>query len=956
MKPFLQRLAEEIASRHGNDPGQVCVVLPNRRAGLYLKKYLAHELNKTAWAPQTISVEDFITSITGLQIIDPAGLLFEFYHVHKEIHGADAQDFEVFADWGQVLLQDFDEIDQYLVEPDKIFNFLSEARALSVWNLGESPLTDHEKSYLEFYHSFLDYYKRLRARLTEKKLAYQGLAYRVAAENIKEFAGNFSWQKIFFAGLNALSGAEEKIIGYLVHQNIAEIFWDADQYYIKDKGQEAGDFIRDYLNKWPADPVKWIEEDFRLMKKEISVFGIPGSMGQAMKAGRIANMLRSAEEAPDRTALVLADEKLLLPVLYSLPQELGPVNVTMGYPVKYTHLYHLASLLFQMQENAEKFAEQRKSPTKSFYVKDILKILAHPYLLLFEPVDPSKDISLAKLIESIRLKNRVFLEPGEILKLSAGNASELNNLLNKLLLPWETPMQALDGVLGILELIRDRMIEIGKDHPSGQQVDLEYLFHFSKIIKFCRTMMETYPFIQSLKTLRKILFQVLDTRRLPFTGEPLQGLQVMGVLETRAIDFENLIVLSVNEGILPSGRTANSFIPFDIKIEFGLPTYQQKDAVFAYHFYRMIQRAKRIFLLYDTEGDQMKGGEKSRFITQLGYELKKYNPETIFEEKLLGPHSPSTGAEKGITKAKTPVIMARLMAKANKGFSPSSLNLYIRCPLQFYFQEMLGLSEAETVEETIEAKTMGTVIHNVFQQVYQPFVGKFVSPDSLLERINETEKYLRDAFSEEYVEGDLDHGKNHLIFKASLFLINQFIKQEAEDLKSMEIPSSSLKILDLERNFNSQVSCKVTGKELQVNLKGKTDRIDSWQDTIRIIDYKTGSVNATDLKLKSWDKLTGDPKMAKAFQLLFYAYLFYRNQDKPELEIETGNITLRKISEGFMKVRLPEEQGIGKESMKIFEEMMIILLEKILDPDIPFIQTDDAENCTYCPFTAICTR
>lgn len=952
MKPFLQRLAEEIASRYSDDPGKLCVVLPNRRAGLYLKKYLAHELNHTTWSPQTFSVEDFITSITGLQIIDPAGLLFEFYHVHKEIHRADAQDFEVFADWGQVLLQDFNEIDQYLVEPDKIFNFLSEARALSVWNLDTSPLTEHEKSYLEFYHSFLDYYNRLRERLTEKKLAYQGLAYRMASENIQEFAGKFPWQKIFFAGLNALSGAEEKIIGYLLHQDLAEIFWDADQYYIKDKGQEAGDFIRDYLNKWPADPRKWIENDFGEMNKEISVFGIPRSMGQAIKASQIVDMLRSEEEAPDQTALVLADEKLLLPVLYSLPETLGPVNVTMGFPFKYTHLYHLANLLFQMQENAEKFAEQRKSSIKSFYVKDILKVLAHPYLLLFEPDDLSKDINFEKISESIRKKNRVFLSSAEILKLSEGNKSAVNSLSKKLFATWETPLQALAGMLDMLEQIRDRMIESGKDH----QIDLEYLFHFSKIMKRCRTMMETYPFVQNLKTLRKILFQILDSSRLPFTGEPLQGLQVMGVLETRAIDFENLVVLSVNEGILPSGRIPNSFIPFDIKISFGLPTYRQKDSVFAYHFYRMIQRARRIFLLYDTEGDQMKGGEKSRFITQLSYELKKYNPNISFEEKLLGPQSPSTSENKAITMAKTPVIMARLMDKTIKGFSPSSLNLYIRCPLQFYFQELLGLSEAESVEETIEARTMGTVIHAVFHKVYEPFTGKFVDPDSLMASIRETEIYLRDAFREEYQDGDLENGKNHLIFRASLFLINQFIKQEADDLKSSDNPSSSLKLLELEQNYYSQVSCNVAGKEILVNLKGKTDRIDKLDDVIRIIDYKTGSVNPADLKLKSWEKLTSDPKMAKAFQLLVYAWLFYRNQENKDQKIESGNITLRKISEGFMKVWLPEELGIGKESMQIFEEMLIALLEKILDPEVPFSQTEDAENCTYCPFTAICTR
>jgi len=960
LKPFLQRLAEEIAARYSNDPGQLCVVLPNRRAGLYLKKYLAQELKKTSWSPQTYSVEDFITSVSGLQIIDPAGLLFEFYHVHKEIHGDKAQDFDVFADWGQVLLQDFNEIDQYLVDPEKIFTYLNVARAYSVWNLNERPLTDQEKNYIDFFNSFLKYYHRLQARLKEKKIVYQGLAYRTVAENIEEFSGNFQWKKIFFAGLNALSGAEEKTIDYLIHHNKAEVFWDADEYYIKDASQEAGEFIRRYINKWPSDPVKWMENDFRLMDKTISVFGIPRSMGQAMKASQIINQIinqiKSKEEAPDRTALVLADEKLLLPVLYSLPEDLGPVNVTMGYPFKYTHLYYLASVLFQMQENAEKFAEQRKTTARSLYVKDVLKILAHPYLLLFEPSVESGQVSFEKINESIKRKNRVFMAPAEILRFSSGIENEFKSLNESLFTIWESPLQALDGMLKILELVRDRIIAGKLLQSTDQQIDLEYLFYLSKIVKRCRTMMETYPFIHNLKTLRKILFQVLDTSKLPFTGEPLQGIQVMGVLETRAIDFENLIVLSVNEGILPSGRTPNSFIPFDIKSEFGLPTFQHKDAVFAYHFYRMLQRARRIFLLYDTEGDQMKGGEKSRFITQVGYELKKINPKTTFEEKLLGPHPPATGNDKGISISKTPTIIERLMDKSSKGFSPSSLNLYIKCPLQFYFQEILGLSESETIEETIESRTMGTVIHQVFQQVYEPFTGKYIDPGILLGKITETEKYMLDAFREHYKEGDLDHGKNHLIFKVSLFLVNQFIRHEAEDLKSTEKPPASIKIISLESLFNTILTCKAGGKEIQVKIKGKTDRIDLWEDTIRIIDYKTGAVQSAELKLKSWDKLTSDPKMAKAFQLLLYAYLFYKNHKNSGQKIQTGNITMRKISEGFMKVRLPEEQEIDVESMKIFEELLQALVEKILDPEIPFIQTGDAENCTYCPFTSICTR
>jgi ATP-dependent helicase/nuclease subunit B len=632
------------------------------------------------------------------------------------------------------------------------------------------------------------------------------------------------------------------------------------------------------------------------------------------------------------------------------------VNVTMGYPFKYTHLYHLAGMLFRMQENAEKLALQRKSATRSFYVKDVLNVLSHPYLLLFEPSPGSSQASFESFSASIRQRNRVFMAPGEILRYSTGAENGFKAINDCLFTTWENPFMALDGLLRTIELVRDRMIERKTGQAADRDVDIEYLFHLSKIIKRCRTMMETYPFIQDLKTLKKILFQVMDASRLPFSGEPLQGLQVMGVLETRAIDFENLIVLSVNEGILPSGRMPNSFIPFDIKNEFGLPTFKHKDAVFAYHFYRMLQRASNIFLLYDTEGDQMKGGEKSRFITQVGYELARYNPKVSFSETLLGPGSPTEGTDKAIIVQKSPAIIERLMEKAKKGFSPSTLNTYIRCSLQFYFQEILGLSEAESVEETIESKTMGTVIHQVFQKVYEPYSGKYIDPKELAAKLDMTEKYLKDAFSEHYKDGDLDYGKNHLIYKVSLFLVNEFIRQEAEYLVSKDNPASSLKILSLESQFETELTVEISEKQVQVRFKGKTDRIDQLDDVIRVIDYKTGVVQASELQVKSWDKLIQDPKKGKAFQLILYGWLLYKSPGNQRLRMQTGNISMRKISEGFIRVKLPGDQEINDESMAVFEELLKALAGNILDPELPFFQTDDPAICVYCPFKAVCTR
>lgn len=951
MKPFLQLVAEEIASRFGDDPGKVCVVLPNRRAGLYLKKYLAGELNKTFWAPATVSVEDFIIELSGMRIIDPAALLFEFYAVYRDVQGDKAQGFDEFSEWAPVLLQDFDEIDQYLADPEKIFHYIDAARALSVWNLNETPLTAHEQSYIEFYRSFLQYYQQLRQRLSEKKLAYQGLAYRIAAENITAVADSLKWEKILIAGLNALSEAEIKIIDFLVHSGQAELFWDADKYYAASEYQEAGTFIRQHLARWPKDRQNWVGDDLLAMEKKIRIIGVPGNTGQARKAGQVTREFTTGEEQPDMTAIVLADEKLLLPVLYALPDDIGPVNVTMGYPFRLTQLRQLVNQFFQLHENSDRFSSQGKNPARVIYVNDILDILSHPYLLLFEDDNVEERNTFEGIRQKLKSKNRVLLRPAEIILSAKDLEEDGRRIVESLFSTWQNPSEGIQKLLSVIELIRDRIIGENKVKKTNNELDLEYLFHLSGLIRRVRLMLETYPFVTTARTLKRITMQLLDSSHLPFTGEPLRGLQVMGVLETRAVDFENLVVLSVNEGVLPSGKQPNSFIPFDIKSAFGLPTFQHKDAVFAYHFYRMLQRARNIYLLYDTEGDQMKGGEKSRFIMQMLYEYRKFNPGAIIEEELQLPSPPQAGQLKQVAVAKSPVIMERLMAKTVTGFSPTALNSYVRCPMQFYFQEVLGLSEAEGVEETIEARTMGTVIHQVLHKIFEPFTGKPVDAGALAERTKELEKLIDEAFSENYQEGDLEHGKNHLIYKVSLFLVNQLIRQEISRLDT-----GNLSILALEKQLEHTVGCRSGLKTVNVKVKGLADRIDRFDGTVRIIDYKTGTVQQAELNLKSWDRLITDPKMSKALQLLIYGWLYFKNKDEGQSGLQAGNISLRKISNGFMNVRLPDAMSIGEESMAVFEGYLIGLLEEILDPEIVFNLTDDEQICQHCAFRSICTR
>lgn len=956
MTPFLQRLAREIVRMPVDDPGKVCVVLPNRRAGLYLKKYLAKELQKAAWAPATYSIEDFITTISGFGMADPAGLLFEFYKVYTDNVREKAQDFEHFTDWAEVLLQDFDEIDRYMADPEKVFHYLDAARALSVWNLNAAPLTQQEQDYVEFYRSLNDLYRELRSRLTAQKQVYQGLAYRLTAENIEEIRKTLPWNKIIFAGLNALSVAEVQIIDSLVSGSHAELFWDADAYYTDNPLMEAGVFLRQHFQKWPREKQSWIGTDFRDGAKKIKVTGIPGIAGQARLAGDIIMKMKMDAEAPDHTAIVLADEKLLLPVLYTLPEDIGPVNVTMGYPFRLTQLYHLISLFFRMQETAIQLSERRRSTDKAFYVKDILKLLAHPYLQMFAPESGSDAPDFRQIADILKNRNRIFLRPGELLKFSASSGDEFRNLNELLFQFWESPSSGLRCLMALTGLIRDKVIAMDSQPYIDRDLDIEYLYHFSGILNRSIAMAEQYPFIKSVSSLKKILFSLLDKSRLPFTGEPLRGLQVMGVLETRAIDFENIVVLSVNEGILPSGRVPNSFIPFDIKTEFGLPTFKQKDAVFAYHFYRMLQRAENIHLIYDTEGDQMKGGERSRFIMQLGFELKKYNPGISFDESLEKPSSELSGNVKEIIIPKSETILERLSAKTLSGFSPTAFSLYITCPLKFYFQEVLGLAETESVEETIESKTMGTVIHQVLFQIFEPFTGKAVDAQSLTASLGAIETLTHEAFRKHYPEGDTELGKNHLILRVVLLFLRNFIKSEIEQLAATDEKKSRLEILSLEKKLEYILTCHPEGKTYNVKIKGHVDRIDRINGMTRIIDYKTGSVQARELSLKDWDQLSTDPKTGKALQLLIYGWLYLKNKTSDSTDLRVGNISLRRISAGFIPVKVPNEQGFQDDTSDQIEKQLIKLLEEILDPGVPFRQTADAANCKYCPFTSICTR
>ncbi len=947
MTAFLNRFAGEFIRETGGEPDQYCIVLPNRRAGLFFKRYLAGYIDKPTWLPAIYSVEDFILHLSGLQVMDPVELLFELHHVHQEVEGKDAQSFDDFINWGMDLILDFSEVDQYLADPVKLFAFLTEAKAISVWNLNHEPLTPFQQKYVRFYQSLGSYYSLFSVRLLEKKKVYQGLAYRKLAETIGDVSARLPWKKIFFAGFNALTTAEQRIIEYLFARDQAILYRDADDYYMDDQDQEAGRFLRSYKDLSSLGPFQWIETNYRSGEKDITITGIPKNVGQAKMAGTILAKWQEENVLSEETAIVLIDENLLLPVLNSLPATIREFNITMGYPLKNTPVYDLVEAVIVMHENAERFSGMADHTGGRYYYRDVYRILSHPYVMILA----EQTEAVREEISLLMRRNTVFYSADSIGK-SFDQVDPVFAQRNSILFAgWQHGISdAMECLQRLMETLRDaRMAAPGEE----SRVELEYIYHFTCLIVRLRTVLEMDPVTMKTRTLHNLIRQLANVMKLPFYGEPLKGLQIMGMLETRNLDFRNLILLSVNEDLLPAGKHSHSFIPYDIRKGFNLPTYKDHDAVFAYHFYRLLQRAERIHLLYNTEPAEMGGGEQSRFITQLEHELPVYNPAVKIRSSLATLPPLVRQAKRDIAIEKNDRVLGQLLRIADAGFTPSSLNTYRNCSLQFYLQHVAGINVPEEPEETIDARTMGSVIHDVMRTLYAPFLHTAVRPENIGEMADMADELTMESFRMFYPDNDIRYGKNLLIVNISKVLIKNYLNWEKDWLRKENYDALSIKLL--EEYISSDLEILFRNEPLRVRVMGKPDRIDVAGGNYRVIDYKTGSVRKTDLSLRSWDRLAMDPAADKIFQVLFYGYLFYSCHPELASRIEPGIVSLRAPSAGLMTVSLPDKATLA-DSLPQIRDVILGLLQDIYDPEIPFRMTEEVKNCKYCPFNGLCIR
>ena len=936
MEKFINKIAQTIYASKKEKLEDLCIVLPSKRAGTFFKQALADLSDVPLWMPKIYSIEDWLEELSGYAILDRTSLLFELYISYQEVFPKEEQDsFEAFLKWAPMLLTDFNDIDAYLEQPNKLFDYLHQAKKIEAWTPLSGETSDMVNNYLRFWELMGLLFVNFKTRLEAQNNAFQGMAYRKASDVIGRWIIENKPAKgsVCYVGFNAMNPCEERIMRTLIAEDIAEAFWDADTYYLNDKKQEAGKYLRKH-KQWPefeSRGFNWLCSELN-KTKEIKVYGVPKGIAQAQLAGSLVDEHHSKKQELKDVALVLADENLLLPVLEFLPNSIDKLNITMGNSMRNVHMYAFFDAFFQLHINREKLSGKNEK----FYYQDLFKIWQHP---AFQTSGYAGALLLLK--QKLQSLNHSFPSKEAVLEHCP---KELRPWM-KLLLNYksEHPFGIIDDALSLIDLIKTNTIAQGRK----DSLDLEQLFVFAKLFNQIKNLQDKYGFIKELKTLHHLFKQSSRLESLSFFGEPLSGLQLMGMLETRNLDFEHVILLSANEGFLPEGKSDNSFIPFDIRKEVGLPTYLDKDAIFAYHFYRLAQRCKTLTLVYNTESDAMGAGEKSRFITQLENELFTKYPSTIsFSEEILS-HELQQIIPKELSIVKDVEIQEKLKDLATgKGFSPSSLNSYKNCPMQFYYEKVLKIRDPEVVEETIAANTLGTVVHRALEDFYKPFLNQLISQSDVKAMLPKIPAKLNELFASEFKKGVFNKGKNLLIYTVAEQFLNAFLKDEIKQLSK----GDEIHIKGLEEDLKASIS--VEGIDFPINLNGNADRIDRFNGGLRITDYKTGKVDKNELQTDDFEKLVWDKKYQKGFQLYLYAYL-YQQMHPEEKELQAGIVSFRALKNGFIPAGYKEGRSgaitqLDKGFLTEFETEFKTLLSDIFDKEKPFEHRDRTEPCRFC--------
>lgn len=935
-RKFLEIVADQIFTYGKEEIAKTTVILPNRRAAIFLQKHLAAKSTQTFWLPRIISIEDFVFEAANYQKASSTDLIFELYETYLHFGGSGERSFEDFGSFGPLLLKDFNDIDNYLADAQVIFTFLKEARALQKWNPNDDDSGQIEKSFLQFYSNLIHYYRLFKTKLSEQKIAYYGMAIRtvIEAELTKQFVNN----QYIIAGFNAISNAEEKLFELLSFHSTALIMIDADDHYLDNPIQESGKHLHKVLKNNKLK-IKLIKNNGFKTGKTIKIKGISGEIGMAKLAGQtIDNFIKSNDFVAEETAIILPDEKLLFPLISALPQEIKEMNITMSYPFSKTNGYDLVLKTFELYESA-----YRNTHKKAFHYAAMIDFLNNTLIT-------KSFVNYSKLfINKIHSENLNYLSQQAILEINNELYQEENpNPTSILNLENQDSLTVIDSIINLLIQIESK--------PMIDVFERSILAENRQILFRLKEKLQKYNINERPRVLLKIFQSMANFSGISFEGKPLAGLQIMGVLETRNLDFDRIIYLSFNEGLIPTTKTFKSYILPEIRYHFGLPMPADDDAISAYHFYRSIQRAKEVILIYNVIPGVLGGGEMSRFGRQILHELDhKINK---IEQEIIQFQPPIKHIINEILIEKNDNIIRILKeigTESDYGFSPSSLLTYLKCPLSFYFRYILHVKPMQEVEEEIAINTRGSAIHETLETIYKREAESnnkfgevfFTQAKKVFSQL------LNEAYARNYKQGDTEHGYNLILKKLDEKMVRDFIVKDS-------IYSTGTSEVKTEEELIFEIPIICEPESLKIKLRGSADRIDYMNSVRRIIDYKTGKVEEKELKINNkgengeiWTKIFEKGQNQKTFQLLMYSYLYLKSHPTENQVLPV--IAALKTQQIFHELK-PTNGYIDNGIIDEFEIELNNLLQNIYDRNIPFSQTTDNKRCKFCDYKESCGR
>lgn len=923
---FLSSVASQIFSSHPDSLADVLVVFNNRRAGLFLQRELLKLGDKPFFLPRIIGIDDLVKELGSLRIVPHEFLLFELYDIHCA-KVKEPEPFEDFISLGEMMLSDFSEIDLYNVPADKILGNLYNLKQLGEWDLDEKKQTDFQKRYLEFYNSLFHYYTELHKRLKERGEAFNGMAYRHVSENIDSLAPHLKEKYVYFVGFNALSVCESNIINWFETNGNGKLICDGDDYYYSDHNQEAGYFLRQNAIRHKIDTN--FGNHFSENEKHIHIINCPENVLQAKAAGTIIGSSEK-EMWGNGSAIVLADEKLLMPMLNSLPDTIDAINVTMGLPYPISGINNMVVKILTL------YANQKNG---KFYHTDVVNLFSDNIISRLLKTNTVHSIVAEKLYAD----KAIYVSAAEIAQFS-----QIIPETNTIMFLFECDAQ----VPSVIDTLR-HLVEVVNSSECISTVvrEQEALACLLQIVNYLNDIKEKYNYILRIETLIRIYKRLASLRSIALYGEPLKEMQLLGVLETRNLDFDRLIILSVNEGTLPAGRSSNSLIPYTLKRAFGLPTHIEKDAVYAYNFYRLIQRANEVWLLYSSDSEGMGKGEPSRFILQLRTELASKMSNIKIDSKSVDVVSGQSTKAFVDVAVKDERTILRLKEMAKRGFSPSALNRYRNCPMQFYLGDVLGVKEQEELTEEVESNEIGTFIHKILCDIYSRDADKRIRRQTLVEALNSLPETIEKSFHDDVLKGRSSEGKNRLYVEVSKMELTRFLEKE---IAKLEKGHTIQMVLTDDKPIILPIKIEQPFVDYPVNINGTTDRVDYYDGQLRIADYKSGGVKEEDLRVNKAISSPRDPS-DKWFQVMTYAWLYCRSSGYKGTFM-SGIFPLRALGSDFIVATWDDVKEMDSSHIDSFEGILRELLSELLNPTVDFVAAPKKQACEYCPFNTMCGK